>query len=123
MSDAAFGQTIIERWNEAVLDIMNDARYSRWKSDIAEVQAILSGGWSFYDMLRPLLAVIDTRLSWDGGRPIREARSIWPLNDELRDRFLAVLTDMRNDERFRLFYIELDEYLECIGEEEFLAYS
>ena len=99
MSDAAFGQTIVGRWNIAALAMMKDARYSRWKSDIAEVQAILSCGWSFYEMLRPLLAAVDN------------------VDNELRERFVAVLTEMRDAERFRLFYIELDKYLEWIGKE------
>lgn len=121
MSDAAFGDAVIERWNEAALEMMNDARFSRWKSDLAEVQAILSDNLGFYHTLRPLIAVVDN-WEWDT-KTFTVKRDMEDVADELHERFVAVLTEMRNDERFRLFYIELDEYIEWIGKEDFLGYG
>ena len=120
-SDAAFGDAVIERWNETTLEMMKDARFSRWKSDIAEAQGVLSENMGFYHTLRPLIAVVDS-WEWDT-KTFTAKRDMWNVGDELHERFVAVLTEMRNDERFRLFYIELDEYLEWIGKEDFLAYG
>ena len=121
MSEAALGDAIIERWNETALDMMKDARLSRWKSDIAEVQGVLSENMGFYHTLRPLIGIVD---SWDWDtRTFTANQDMGDVDNELRERFVAVLTEMRNDERFRLFYIELDEYLEWIGKEDSLGYG
>ena len=120
-SKAEAWDTIRERCHKALLGSELNGVFSDWASDIAEIQAILATDYSLYETLHRLIPILT---DWEWGNGVRGTRAeMYEISNELRARFLAVLQEVRKDERFRLFFVDLDGFTRHIEDEYMLLYG
>lgn len=113
--DAEFWDAVLCRWSKAAQEMIDDPQFSHWAPHIQEMQDVFNYNTTFYETIRLIIPVTQGWVEdWRFG--VKPDPDLEPLNDEVRARFLSALTEMRNEERFRLFYIEVDEFIEFIDE-------
>lgn len=121
LRDGSFRDIVRKRWSEAVNHMLEDEQFNRWAPDLAEIQDALATEYSLYESLRLLIPIV-SEWEWDS-KTFTARLEMRPINDAVRDKLLSVLREMRNQEQFRLFFIDLDEMITQLREENMLVYG